>query len=263
MKLTFLGTGSAFTSHNWQTNILVDFPDGYKMLIDCGGDARFSLAEVGLSYLDIDGVYISHLHADHTGGLEWLAFTTKFDPRYRGKPDLFISEFLVEDLWARTLSGGLASMQNQINTLDSYFNVHTVPRNGTFKVSNHVDSPEFRLVQTIHVLNGFTIVPSFGLMFASGGKKVFITTDTQHAPNQINDFYQEADIIFQDCESTPFKTGVHAHFSELVTLHENIRKKMWLCHYSDNVLVQSEGWAQKAEEAGFLGFIKKQQVFEF
>ena len=27
---------------------------------------------MGLGYADIDAVYISHLHADHVGGLEWL-----------------------------------------------------------------------------------------------------------------------------------------------------------------------------------------------
>ena len=37
MKLIFLGTGSAFTLDNYQSNILVDAPEG-RLLIDCGSD---------------------------------------------------------------------------------------------------------------------------------------------------------------------------------------------------------------------------------
>jgi len=262
MKITFLGSGSAFCHQNFQTNMLIESPDGYKLLIDCGGDIRFSLAEQGLGYLDIDGVYISHLHADHIGGLEWLAFCSRFDPRYRGKPDLFISEFLVEDLWTRSLSGGLASLQNQNNTLADYFTVNAVPKNATFRTSEAEDSPDYRLIQTIHVLNGFTLEPSFGLLFETGEKKIFITTDTQYAPAQIGDFYKSSDVIFHDCECTPFKSGVHAHFNDLSTLHIDVRTKMWLSHYQDGV-VDSEEWDKKVADAGFLGFVKKGQVFEF
>jgi ribonuclease BN (tRNA processing enzyme) len=78
MELVALGTGSAFTLKNFQSNYLLK---GEKnLLIDCGGDIRFSLKEQNMSYKDIDAVYISHLHADHQGGLEYLAFCSYFDP---------------------------------------------------------------------------------------------------------------------------------------------------------------------------------------
>ena len=43
-----------------------------------------------------------------------------------------------------------------------------------------------------------------------------------------------ADIIFHDCETLPFKSGVHAHYEDLKTLDDKTRKKMWLYHYQDN-----------------------------
>ena len=55
--------------------MILESEDGSKLLIDCGTDARHSLHELGLSYKDIEHVYISHLHADHAGGLEWLGFS--------------------------------------------------------------------------------------------------------------------------------------------------------------------------------------------
>jgi len=262
MKLTFLGTGSAFTMKNWQTNMLIELDDGYKLLIDCGGDIRFALAEYGLGYLDIDGVYVSHLHADHIGGLEWLAFTTYFDPRYEGRPDLFISEFLVDDLWTRSLSGGLASLQGKRNTIERFFDVHAVAKNGAFSVGGPASSPEFQLVQTVHFVNGYTIELSFGLIFEVGDEVVFITTDTQFAPNQIKDFYNKATVIYHDAECSVFRSGVHAHFEELATLDPATKAKMRLSHYQDVVMDNWQEWEDKATAAGFQGFVPKGQVVQ-
>lgn len=259
MNITWLGTGSAFCMDNFQTNALITFDSGYKLLVDCGGDIRFSLAEHGLSYLDINGIYISHLHADHIGGLEHVAFATYFDPRYSGSPDLYISEHLVDDLWNRALSAGLASLQNKRATLETYFDVHAIPKNGSF----HKGGTDFRLIQMIHFVNGFTIELSFGLMFRVGKETIFLTTDTQHAPNQIKDFYAEATIIFQDCETAPFRSGVHAHYDELCDLSEDTKAKMRLVHYQDNVVAEWDSQHMNAHDAGFWGFVRKGESFTF
>src|SRR3982751_6023894 len=101
MKLTFIGTGSAFTvgHHNYQSNMFLE-TQGDRLMIDCGSDARLALHDLGLSYQDIGSVYISHLHADHSGGLEWLAFSRKFDPNCL-KPHLYIQEALSDILWEK------------------------------------------------------------------------------------------------------------------------------------------------------------------
>jgi ribonuclease BN (tRNA processing enzyme) len=88
MKIKILGAGSAFGYNQYQSNFLLDF-DGYKMLFDCGSDIRWALKEQGYGINDIDGIYISHLHADHIGGLEWVALNRFFN-RDLPKVDLFI-----------------------------------------------------------------------------------------------------------------------------------------------------------------------------
>ncbi|MEC4984711.1 MAG: ribonuclease Z, partial [Oscillatoria sp. PMC 1076.18] len=62
MKLVFLGSGSAFTigGDNFQSNIIIESENEKKLLVDCGSDLRFSLDALGLSYLDITDIYISH-----------------------------------------------------------------------------------------------------------------------------------------------------------------------------------------------------------
>ena len=57
MKLVFLGTGSAFTLENYQSNMVVEGDDGL-LLIDCGSDARRSAANLGWSAFDITDVYV-------------------------------------------------------------------------------------------------------------------------------------------------------------------------------------------------------------
>lgn len=253
MKLIFLGSGSAFTvgSNNYQSNMILQNEQDQRLLIDCGSDVRLSLFELGLTYLDIKDVYISHLHADHAGGLEWLAFTTKFDPRCK-KPNLYASVNLIEPLWQNVLSGGLNSIADEHVGLKSFFNVHGVKDNEGF-VWNGLP---IMLIQTVHVVSEFYLMPSYGLQFTVDKLKVFITTDTQFCPNQIRNFYDASDLIFHDCETFAKKSLVHAHYSELLTLPASIKNKMWLYHYNPGNLPD-------CKKDGFRGFVKKGQCFDF
>jgi ribonuclease BN (tRNA processing enzyme) len=226
--------------------------DGDTFLIDAGSDLRFSLNEQKLSYLDIRNVYISHLHADHIGGLEWLAINTYFDPHYHDKPNLFISERLIKDLWNKSLAGGLRTLQTELSSLDTFFNVHPLKEHVPF-FWNEV---QFRLVQSVHVISDHALMPCYGLLIDYNNTRIYFTADTQYAHQQLLDYYEEADIIFHDCETAADKSGVHAHYSELLEIPEKLKKKIWLYHY--NV-----GKLPNAKAAGFLGFVKKGQSFTF
>lgn len=251
-NMTFLGSGSAFTLNNFHSNVLVEDESGRKLLIDAGSDVRHSLNEIGKSHLDVDGVFISHLHSDHAGGLEWLGLMTHFDPRYNGRPKLFISKGLRGRLWSSTLSGGMETLQVDVANLDTYFTVTAVPKNGAFLW----EDTGFKLVQTVHIVSGLSFEYSYGLLFDTPKGKVFYTADTQYAPNQLNDFYNLADIIFHDCETAPFKSGVHANYADLKTLPEEVKAKMWLYHVNDGDLPD-------AEADGFAGIVEKGQTFKF
>ncbi|MEM7589628.1 MAG: MBL fold metallo-hydrolase [Myxococcota bacterium] len=253
VKLTFIGSGSAFTvgEDNFHSNAIIESSSGKRLLIDCGSDTRWALQKLGLSYKDIDAVYISHLHADHVGGLEWLGLTRKFDPQCC-KPDLYICDAIAQDLWNHTLSGGMRTLECRVADIHDFFDVQKLHANGWFDW----EGLRFSLVQTVHVVSGFEITPSFGLMFEAGNKNIYFTTDTQFAPSQLESFYNMADLVFQDCETATARSGVHAHYQQLLQLEPSIRKKMWLYHYNPGKL-------PSAKKDGFLGFVKRGQVFEF
>ncbi len=253
MKLIFLGSGSAFTvgADNFQSNMLFVSKQNHKLLIDCGSDIRFSLHAAGFSYLDISDIYISHLHSDHVGGLEYIAFSTLFDPRCK-RPNLYLSKDIAIDLWDRTLSGGLSSLDGDIADLDTFFKGYKLEKNGYFTW----EEIKFNLVKVIHVNNGYYIMPSYGLFFEVEGVKVFLSTDTQFCPDENWELYERAELIFHDCETSRYQTPVHARYEQLATLPEKIKNKMWLYGYQPGLLPD-------AKKDGFLGFVKRGQIFEF
>jgi len=251
MKFTFLGTGSAFSIEHYHSNMVLEV-NGRNLLIDCGGDIRYSLRAVGLGPGDIHALYVSHLHADHVGGIEWLALSTFFN-KDLDRPTLYANGKLAEDLWNTTLKGGLGTLQNQIAHLETYFKLVTIGKNEGFDFNGlHLQT-----VQMVHYMDGYEIVPSYGLLWSvPDHRKVLLTTDTQFSPNLMRDFYAMSDVIFHDCETAKAPSGVHANYDELKTLSPDIRKKMWLYHYQDGPLPD-------AKADGFAGFVEQGQVFAF
>lgn len=252
-KLIFLGSGSAFTvgADNFQSNMMLISDRDQKLLIDAGSDIRFSLRAAGFSHLDITDIYVSHLHTDHAGGLEYIGFSTKFDPRC-DRPNLYLSKELVDELWQHTLSGGMRSIEGNIADLETFFQVHPIEKDDQFIWENIA----FELIQVNHVDNSYFLMPAYGLRFEVDGVKVFLTTDTKFCLDHNLEHYQWADLIFEDCETSCFPSSIHAHYKQLLTLPAEIRQKMWLYHYQP-------GEVPDAKEDGFRGFVKRGQTFDF
>jgi len=262
VKVIWAGTGSAFAPEGtWQCQAVIISDTGKKLLIDCGSDARHSLRRCGINAGDVDAVYVSHLHGDHVHGLEWLAFKRfGYGGRVVTKPQLYGVSSVLTKLWAHVLRGTLESIEGSVNTFADYFDLHPVEANESFVWEGIVFEP----VQTVHVMNGRALTDSFGcLVTDEHGIKVFFTTDTQHCPAQINAFYNVANIIFHDCETSAFPSGVHAHYKDLVTLPASVKGKIRLIHYMPN----DEGTApfydeDKALHDGFLGFVRPGTTFD-
>lgn len=259
MKIGFLGVGSAFTtSEYYHSNVLITSESGKALLIDCGSDARFSLPEfleknAGKNELHLDAVYITHLHADHIGGLEWLAISSYFNGCDH-KLKLFAEKHLMKQLWQHSLCGGLSCIHNKAMELADYFELFPLARGGSFSW----EGIAFDLIPMPHISAPHRKIESFGLVVrkpnAADGH-IFFTGDTQFCPEFIVAMGKSTSTIFHDCETTLFKTTVHAHYEDLLTLPDAIRNKMWLYGYQPN-----PSYTPVAD--GFLGFAKKGQEFD-
>ena len=82
MKVTFLGVGEAFDQDYTHTCILVEAA-GRRMLVDCGATAPPSVWHQSKRPDYLDGIFISHFHADHVFGLPALMKRMEEDGRTR------------------------------------------------------------------------------------------------------------------------------------------------------------------------------------
>lgn len=259
MKIKFIGVGSAFTTPEYyQSNMLVTVRSGKKMLLDCGSDARFALSECNINNYnlgdEIDAIYISHLHADHIGGMEWLAFNTYFGPK-RVKPKLFMEAQLMDQMWNNSLRGGLGCIEGKEMHLSDYFKCRPLSCNASFLW----EGIGFTLVEMPHVITEGRNHNSYGLVVKAErykGSSVFITMDTHFQPDCIAAISEKVRLIFHDCETSRYKSIIHTHYEDLCTLHAEIKQKMWLYHYQPNP-------DYNPEADGFKGFVKKGQEFNF
>lgn len=83
-RVTFLGTGDAFSAGgHFQAGYLVE-GDGSTVLLDCGASTLIALKRLGLDAGPLDTIVLSHLHGDHFAGLPYLFLEYKYlKPRTR------------------------------------------------------------------------------------------------------------------------------------------------------------------------------------
>ena len=74
VKITFLGTGAGNCIYRYHTAIVLDCPDGTRLLLDSssGNSLLRQGAAMGLHPAEYDQVLLTHNHADHIGGLPFL-----------------------------------------------------------------------------------------------------------------------------------------------------------------------------------------------
>ena len=103
LELFFIGTGSAFTKRQYQTNLLV-IKGRDHLLVDCGTKCPQALSELGLPVTEIKNFLITHSHADHIGGLEEVSLMGRYFTKE--KPNMVITETYQHILWDMSMRGG-------------------------------------------------------------------------------------------------------------------------------------------------------------
>jgi len=221
-KIQFVGSGSAFSYENGQNNaILYTIGEGETqeaMLIDAGTQWHSMILKVYsktvadfLKENNVTKLFVTHLHADHIGGIEEIGFLTRFIPGLN-KIEIIAPSKILEDLWEKSLKGGMESLDfGQLSPeeevrpigLDSYFVPNYLSDNIGVELPGKIMVEAFT---TSHVANRMGSKASCGVFITSKDKKTVYTSDTQFCPSQLLSMYKKADQIFHDCETMPFKS---------------------------------------------------------
>ncbi len=255
LALFFIGTGSAFSKINFQTNLIAIKGDQH-LLIDCGTMCPFALETTYNTRLsEIRDVLFTHPHADHIGGAEELILKARYVNKE--KVNIIITEEFKKKLWNESLRGGCQYSETGKMTFEDYFRPYYPTRliKKPFELFeyNH-GSMNLKIFRTKHVVtrpNSFKDSQvSYGILF---DEKVLFTGDTQYNPAQLEWFletFPSIEVIIHDCDVMGYSEGVHASYKQLKQLPSEIRKKTMLVHYNSA--------AQKVSPAedGFIGFVK-------
>lgn len=91
MRLTVLGAGTAVPApQHSASGYLVRLDDGTPLLLDAGPGTVARLAAAGVSYRDLEYVFITHLHSDHTLDLVTLLQALNATPGWQREQALYV-----------------------------------------------------------------------------------------------------------------------------------------------------------------------------
>jgi ribonuclease BN (tRNA processing enzyme) len=236
MGLAFipLGVGDAFSSLHYSSSVAVE-ADGKWLLVDCPHPIRKILREgsaaagTALDVGSFEGVVITHVHADHASGLEGLGFYSYFVLRRRAR--VLAHPRVAAGLWDGSLAGGMseaaadASLQSRRMRFADYFDLVPLDEERTARIGPF----EIECRRTRHV------VPTTALRIRAGGRSLALSSDTAFDP-QLVEWLTQADLVLHETGR-----GIHTPYEALSALPDEVRTKLRLIHYPDDLDPSASG----------------------
>jgi len=267
MEITFLGTSGCIpTEKRGLSAVAVDFL-GELLLFDCGEGTQRQMRQIGLNFMRLDHVFLTHLHADHFLGLGGMIQSMDFLERDRplniyGPPGvsetiralLTLGTFELETFKVNTheVSSGLVldggrytiSCAKTIHTRGSvaYCLEEKAHRKFDKPKALALGIPEGRLYsklqngETVSV-NGKTFTPDDVLDDPIPGRKLVYTGDTRPSKNIVK-LAHGADVLIHDCmfsleDEENTKEAAHSTTKEAAAIAKEAgAKKLYLTHIS-------------------------------
>ena len=229
MRLRFLGSGDAFGSGGrFNTCFLVDRGE-QSFLIDCGASAMVAIRKFGVDPNLIGSIVLTHLHADHFGGI----------------PSFILDGQLVS---RRTRPLTIAGPQGTRARLEALMEAH-FPGSSKIKRKFNVDVIELVPQEsttvsagarvTSYIVNHPSGTPSLALRINCDGTVLAYTGDTEWVDALI-EVGREADLFIAECYTFDRKIRFHLDYT---TLSEKLpligAKRVVLTHMSPDMIARA------------------------
>jgi ribonuclease BN (tRNA processing enzyme) len=227
MHVKFLGCGDAFGSGGRLNTCFLVKREGASFLIDCGASAMISIRRFGVDPNGIAAIVLSHLHADHFGGL----------------PAFILDAQLVSRRTRPLLIAGPKGLPARLDALmEAHFPGSTSVQR-KFPVELIELSPE--LVTDIgstgicisgHAVRHPSGTPSLALRVRCDGRTLSYTGDTEWVDTLLA-ACRDADLLIAEAYYFERKVPFHLDYA---TLRENLpmigAKRVVLTHMSPDML---------------------------
>jgi len=183
--VTLLGTGTPDPRiDRFGPSTLVE-AGGEKLIFDVGRGATIRLQQIGISLGQLNGVFITHLHSDHTNGIPDLWLTGWLPPHGARRTPFRI--------WGPKGTANMMHSLEQAYRADLDFRIadEKLPREGIAVEVSEFDGDSVVLaergitVTAFKVDHGRTIEPAYGYKIVYGKRSVVISGDTRYCESVI------------------------------------------------------------------------------
>jgi ribonuclease BN (tRNA processing enzyme) len=205
--------------------------------MDISSDAPHRMAQEGLDWVNLDAIWISHFHLDHSGGLAPFLFGTRSAPQtqQRRKP--------------LTVFAG-AGFERIIKAFDQANNYRLFEQPFPLKVIELEPGAEFEILPELKAVTFSTphTPESLALRLMDRAGRVLVYTSDTGYSDELAEFARGADLLMMECsffKDKPVKT--HLELSEALQLASKAAvKKLLLTHlYAEWDEVDLVGEARK------------------
>jgi ribonuclease BN (tRNA processing enzyme) len=217
MRLVALGVGDAFSALHYSTALAAVAQDGRWLLIDCPHPIRKVLREavlasaVDLKINDLAGVALTHLHADHCSGLEGLGYYSRY---VLGRPEsipLFTIPAVAE-LFRQRSDAACFVVHDEVERKS----LAAGPFEIRARTVRHGD------------------VPACAFRVECGGRSLGHSGDTVF-DRRLIDWLAAANLVVHEVGAAKPGDERHTSYAELSGLPPDVRLKMRLGHYADEL----------------------------
>jgi ribonuclease BN (tRNA processing enzyme) len=166
---------------------------------------------------------LTHIHADHASGLEGLGFFSHFVLRRRVR--LAAHPLVAARLWEASLAGGMDALADPTTwarrrmELADYFELEPLDEARPVRIGPF----EIECRPTRH------LVPTTALRIRAGGRTLALSADTAFDPRLV-EWLAEADLVLHETG-----LGIHTPYESLAALPPEVRGKLRLIHYPDQL----------------------------
>jgi len=236
MEVLILGVGDAFTARYFGSSALVRSSDGACVLIDCPDLIHRALREAAdeagwsVDLNSIDDILLTHLHGDHSNGLESFGFWRRLARETPPETRAGAGPSTAPRLWA-TLPVGARVWQKLAPAMDGPFLSAKTSQLADFFDLRRLEPGRAVTVGGMQVECRYTghPVPTVGLRITDGSATLGWSSDTPFERAHI-DWLAEADLIIHETNLG----SAHTPIERLNELPDDIRGRMRLIHILDD-----------------------------